>query len=199
MEKVKLCVLNLYKIGAVKFGEFKLKSGVLSPIYIDLRLIISYPKLLREIAELVWEKIHALSFDRICPVPYTALPIATAISLDHNIPMLMRRKEVKDYGTKKAIEGVFEKGQKCLVVEDLITSGISIFETIEPLENEGLKIEDIVVLLDRQQGGKKHIEERGYRLHSVVTLKELLSILEQEKKIDQATVKKVYEHLFPAS
>lgn len=183
-EKISRCVLDLYKIGAVKFGEFKLKTGILSPIYIDLRLIVSYPVLLKEVSALMSEKVQIQQFNCICGVPYTALPLATALSLEHHLPMVMRRKEAKEYGTKKIIEGVFEKGQNCLLIEDLITSGSSVFETIAPLEQEGLKVSDIVVLLDREQGGKKRIEEKGYRLHSVLKMHDLLTTLQNAKLID---------------
>lgn len=184
-------IFNLHKINAVKFGEFKLKSGIISPIYIDLRIIVSYPNLLKTVAETMWSKVNSLDFDLICGVPYTALPIATVMSIQHDKPMVMRRKEIKDYGTKKAIEGIFEKGQKCLIIEDLVTSGSSVFETIEPLELEDLKIKDIIVLVDREQGGKKHITTKGYQLHSVLTISEILDTLQKYKKINDEIVQKV--------
>lgn len=189
--EIKQLILKLYEINAVKFGEFKLKSGIMSPIYIDLRVTVSYPEVLKMVAEAMWEKVKDINFDLICGVPYTALPIATVMSVEHNIPMVMRRKEVKDYGTKKAIEGKFETDQNCLVVEDLVTSGSSVFETIEPLELEGLKVTDIVVLVDREQGGKKHIAEKGYNLYSVLTISKMLETLENEGKLDNKMVEKV--------
>lgn len=188
-------ILKLFEINAVKFGEFKLKSGIMSPIYIDLRVTVSYPEALKMVASAMWDKVKDLNFDLICGVPYTALPIATVMSVEHNKPMIMRRKEVKDYGTRKAIEGKFTAGQNVLVVEDLVTSGSSVFETIEPLQLEGLKVSDIVVLVDREQGGRKHLSEKGYNLHSVITISEMLDVLETEGKLDKEMVTKVKQFI----
>jgi len=184
--------LALHEIGSIKFGEFKLKSGIISPIYIDLRLLISYPKVLKLISDAMVELIKEkdLKFDVIAGIPYTALPIATAISIDQNWPMVYARKEVKDYGTKKKIEGVYNEGDTALIVDDLITTGGSKFETVEPFEASGLKIEDFVVLVDREQGGGRILKEKGYKLHSVIGINDLLDILKEEGKIDDEEYQK---------
>lgn len=104
---------ELFRIGAIKLGSFKLKSGIISPIYIDMRVIISYPSVISKIGSYMYKNVTeaGAKFEVICGVPYTALPIASSISLEQNIPMLIRRKEgAKEYGTRKALEGVFTKG-----------------------------------------------------------------------------------------
>ncbi len=180
-------IVALYDIGAVKFGEYKLKSGIISPIYIDLRVTISFPKILEAVADMMLNEVQNISFDLICGVPYTALPIATVMSIKNSLPMVMRRKEIKDYGTRKAIEGVYKSGQTVLIIEDLVTSGSSVFETVEPLKNEGLTVLDVVVLLDREQGGKKHLADNKINLHSVIKISELISMLQKKQKIDYQT------------
>lgn len=168
----------LYQIGCIQFGEFTLKSGQISPIYMNLRKIISYPDVMRMVATAMWEEIskHGSAFELVCGVPYTALPIATCISLAHNIPMIMRRKEKKDYGTKQSIEGEFKPGQTCLVIEDVITTGGSILETTKDLEEAGLKILDVVALIDREQGGKENLATK-YKPHAILTLSQILDSL----------------------
>lgn len=188
--------LSLHAIGAFKVGSFKLKSGINSPFYIDLRLLVSYPQILRSVADLMWDLIKDEHFDLLCGVPYTALPIATAISLKSNIPMVMKRKEAKEHGLKKMVEGAFEKGQDCLVIEDLITSGTSTLETIHALEAEGLKISGAAVLIDREQGGRKNLESKGYKVFSLLSLTSLLETLEKHSKINHeasATIKTYIE------
>lgn len=182
--------LSLHEIGAIKFGEFKLKSGIMSPIYIDLRIIISYPKVLKLISQAMIEVSKNLKFDVIAGIPYTALPIATAMSVSEDWPMVYARKEVKDYGTKKKIEGVFNEGNTALIIDDLITTGGSKFETIEPFEASNLKITDFIVLVDREQGGGRLLEEKGYKLHSIIGINELLDILKEENKIEEDNYQK---------
>ncbi len=165
----------LINIKVIKRGEFTLRSGEVSPIYIDCRAIISYPPLLRNVANALWDKVKHLKPSLLCGVPYTALPMATVISLEQNLPMLMCRKETKDYGTKKQIEGVFKSGQDCLIVEDVVTTGGSVLQVAEILKKHDLQVRDIVVLVDRQQGGKETLQAAGYQLHSVYTLGEIIN------------------------
>ncbi len=170
-------ILSLYEIGAIKFGDFTLKSGNKSTIYLDLRQIISYPEVLRAVAETIWQQVNGYPIDVICGVPYTALPIATCIALKQDLPMVMRRKEPKDYGTKQRIEGAFKTGQNCLIIEDIITTGSSILETAEDIEVAGLKVKHVGVLINREQGGKENLLKHHYNVHAAFTLKEVLNTL----------------------
>jgi uridine monophosphate synthetase len=193
--EIKSLILDLYAIEAIKFGSFTLKSGIQSPIYIDLRLVISYPPLMKKLSSALEKLIAPLSFDLLCGVPYAALPIATALSLEGNHPMIMCRKETKDYGTKKLIEGKFEKGQTCLLIEDVVTSGASIMETAASLRKQDLEINDAIVMLDRQQGGTQKLKENSIELHALMSIFDLLKVLSNEKKISEETVKKVNDFL----
>jgi uridine monophosphate synthetase len=184
---------DLFDLGAIKFGTFTLKSGIVSPFYIDLRLTVSSPKLLEKIADAIQLAAKECSYDLVCGVPYTALPFATVLSIRQNVPMVLKRKEKKEYGTGKMCEGVFSKGDRCLVIEDVITSGQSILETIVSLKAEGLIVKDIVVLVDREQGGRATLEGKGYRLHSVFKITEMATELAKRGKIDDTAASKIRE------
>ena len=188
--RVKL-IADLFEIGALKFGTFTLKSGIESPVYFDLRVIVSYPKIMLQVADQMWKASQGLNFAQLCGVPYTALPIATCMSTKYDVPMMIKRKEAKSYGTKKLIEGKFEKNTICLVIEDVVTTGSSVLETVRDLATVEVLVHDAIVLLDRCQGGRESLADKGIKLHSVFTLKEVLSILEGVDKLDKVMVERV--------
>jgi uridine monophosphate synthetase len=179
-------ILALHSIGAIKFGGFKLKSGIVSPIYLDLRVLVSHPRVLRESAWALAQALAALTFDRIAAIPYAALPIGTAVALEMDRPLIYPRREKKEYGMGRIIEGEFHAGETVVVIDDVITTGASKVEAIEPLIAAGLNVRDIVVLVDREQGGTAELAARGYRVHSVLKIKEMLQVLKAAEKISES-------------
>ena len=107
---------ELLQIGVIRTGSFELKSGFISPYYVDLRRVISYPHILIQMSDHMYKRIEKLSFDMLCGMPYAALAICTGISLRHNIPMIMMRKESKDYNIRQMIEGVTHINNKVLIL-----------------------------------------------------------------------------------
>ncbi len=186
---------DLLSAGCVRFGEFTLKSGLKSPIYIDLRQIITYPKLLEQVGAAYLPILKKLEFQRIAALPYAAIPIATAISLQDGYPMIYPRKEVKDYGTKAEIEGEYHAGETVVVIDDLATTGGSKFEAIEKLTASGLKVRDVVVLIDRQSGAKESLEQAGYRLHAVLTIIDLLDYWEKTGSVEKEKIAETLQFL----
>jgi uridine monophosphate synthetase len=179
-------ILALADIGCVRLGDFTLRSGQRSPIYIDLRLLVSYPDVLRDVARAYAQLLRHLTFDRLAAIPYAGLPIGTAVSLESSYPLMYPRKETKAHGTRRAVEGKFQKGERVAVLDDVITTGNSKLEAIAPLEELGLLVEDVIVLIDREQGGREYLEERGYRLHAVFGLGEMLDVLTRHGRISTA-------------
>ena len=179
----KTLIEDLTTIQALKFGEFRLKSGVLSPFYVDLRGIISYPPILQAIARRILNVLRPLHFDRIAGIPYAGLPIATAVSLAGNLPMLYARKEVKEHGIRRAIEGSFAPGDVIVPIDDVVTDGASKFEAAAPLVEAGLTVRDFVIFLDREQGGAEKLRERGYALHSALQISAVLAFLRDADRL----------------
>jgi uridine monophosphate synthetase len=184
-DPLSLLAEGLLSAGCIKFGEFILKSGLKSPIYIDLRQVISYPRLLEQVGAAYLPILKGLEFQRLAGLPYAAIPIATAISLQGNYPLIYPRKEVKQYGTRAEIEGEYHAGETVVVIDDLATTGGSKFEAIEKLTGAGLKVRDVVVLIDRQSGAKEALEAAGFRLHAILTITQLLNTWEKTGRVDK--------------
>jgi len=171
-------VRRLHEIGGVRFGEFVLKSGMTSPFYVDLRVVISHPDVLGQIGRLLAAEVARCRVDRIAGIPYAGLPLAVAASLAGGVPLVYPRREEKAYGTRRRIEGTFQAGERVVVIDDIVTDGGSKLEAIEPLEAAGLVVEDLVVLIDREQGARERLAQKGYRLHAVLTISACFDALE---------------------
>lgn len=189
---------TLLSIGAVRFGQFTLASGAQSPFYIDLRLLASHPRALslvaRAIGDLIAEK--ALDFDVLAALPYGALPIGVAVSLQSGDPLIYPRKEVKGYGTQRQIEGIYEAGQVALVLDDLVTTGGTKVKGAEPLRHAGLTVNDIVVLIDRSVGGAAtELATHGMALHAVLTMEAMIDHLATQDLISAEQRKTVARYL----
>ncbi len=191
----KKIISQLFEIDAIAFGNFTLKSGIQSPIYIDMRRIISFPALFDQITSLFAQEITCNKSDYLCAVPYGALPIATGVAIKCQKPSLMARKISKDYGQKKSVEGIYKQNDTVTLIEDIITSGASILQTISTLKKEGLHIHDVFVFLDREQGGKKRLEQQNVRLHALCTLSDVLTFLYDEGKINESTRNRVQQFI----
>ncbi len=187
--------LTLFDIGAVRLGQFKLRSGKLSPIYLDLRLLVSYPEALRQATAVYRTILEKLTFDRLAGIPMAGLPIGTAIALDMNRPLIFPRPSAKSYGTGKMIEGKWESGETAVAIDDLITKGGSLIQAIQTIREAGLHISNAVVLIDRQQGGIQTLQANACTVHVGMTLNQLLKILETHSRITNGQRQEVLQAL----
>lgn len=174
--------LRLEEIGAIRFGSFTLKSGITSPFYINLRDVVSDPQMLEAAAEFMMELMPA-DTDIVSGVPYTALPIASVVSMKSGKGLIFKRKEEKAYGLKDSIVGNYSEGQSCFLIEDLITTGESILENTKALVGAGLRISHIAFLIDRSVDGGAAIKAAGHTISALFTLPELLAILNEKGRI----------------
>jgi uridine monophosphate synthetase len=186
---------ELQRIGAIRFGDFVLKDGQHSPIYVDLRVLIAAPMVLRQVAVAMLQRAATLPYDCLAGIPYAGLPLAVAMSLESGRPLVYARKEAKAYGTGRLVEGVFERGERALVIDDVITTGGAKLEAIAPLRDAGLVVEDVLVVVDREQSGAETLAQAGLRLHSVMKLTALLETLHAAGTVTQADLRRALDFI----
>jgi len=192
---------QLFEIGAVRFGQFKLKihklqpEAPLCPIYFDLRIIRSFPQVMKLTVEAYHQASQGLSYDLLADIPLASSPIIANLAWILQKPMITPRPEVKKYGTKKSIEGVYTAGQTVLVVDDLVSQGTSKLEVLAKLREAKLKVRDILVLIDREQGGAEVLAKQDCRLHAVFKVRQILDYYLQAGKISTQKHQEVVEYL----
>src|SRR2546426_1618484 len=164
----------LVHTGALKFGMFTLSGGKLSPCYLDLRVLPSFPDAFRVSIELLGKTTRAIEgIVKIAGIPTGGLPWASVLAYSLSKPLVYVRKEVKHHGREKMVEGLLAPGDKVLLVDDVITTGKNILDASQTLRAEGGVVEDALVLVDREEGGREHLLKAGMKLHSVTRISEL--------------------------
>ncbi len=164
----------LVKTGALKFGLFTLSGGKLGSYYLDLRVLPSFPDAFQTAIDLLAKKAKTIEgIDKIAGIPTGGLPWASVLAFSMSKPLVYTRKEVKLHGRERKVEGVLASGDKVLLIDDVITSGKNLLAGLQSLRDEGGVVEDALVLVDREEGGRAHLEKSGVKLHSVVRISEI--------------------------
>jgi orotate phosphoribosyltransferase len=161
---------------AIQYGDFTLASGKRSKYYIDIKRASTDPAILAAIAEDMEAEMKrkGVEVDSIAGVVLGSVPLAVALSLRTKIPYVMVRKEKKDHGTGKLIEGVLAAGMRVLVVEDVVTSAGSSAEAVKILRDAGAKVDHVIAVIDRQEGGAERLAGIGVQLLPLLTAEEVL-------------------------
>lgn len=161
----------LLQCGAVKFGKFILTSGKETNFYVDIKKVSTSPLILKEIAKEIAN--YVKGYDKIAGMELGAVPIAVAVSLETEIPYVILRKEKREHGTQRQIEGALNEGEKVLIVEDVATTGGSSLKSVEILRNAKAIVNQVVVVVDREEGAKELLKENGIELIPLVKISEL--------------------------
>jgi len=196
--KTKLCRI-LTKIGALKFGTFKLTSGRTSPYYIDLRIVPSFPDVFKRICDLyvdlIKTEVEADNFDRIAGIPTAGIPFASLIAYHLNKPFLYIRQRARLHGRERRIEGLLMPGDRVLLIDDLITTGGSLRKAAKAIRSEGGVVTDAVVLLDREEGGKENLAEDKVTLHYLLRMSEAAEKLYEMDAIKEDQYKLILKQM----
>jgi orotate phosphoribosyltransferase len=178
----------------LKFGTFKLASGILSPYYVDLRLIPSDPEAFQRAIHMyrsVVEPGLIKRIQRLAGIPTAGIAYAAVLAFSLSKPFLYVRKELKEHGRERRIEGMLQPGDKVLLLDDVATTGKNIVEATEAIRAEGGVVEDAVVLLDRQQGGETSLGKIGVKLHAFTTIRRMADKLASLGTIDESQHKEI--------
>jgi len=178
----------LHQTGAIRFGTFKLTSGRISPYYIDLRIIPSFPDVFRQVGELyinfIKQTLGVDGFERVAGIPTAGIPFASLVAFHLRKPFIYIRQERKLHGRERRIEGVLFPGDRVLLMDDLVTTGLSLIKAASAIRSEGGIVNDAVVMLDREEGGESKLKEEGISLH---VLSKVSEVAEELYAIDALT------------
>ncbi len=196
--KTELCRV-LHKIGALKFGVFKLTSGRTSPYYIDLRIVPSFPDAFRKVCDLyiilAKTDLGMNSFERVAGIPTAGIPFASFVAYQLQKPFLYIRQRPRLHGRERRIEGIIMPGDRVLLVDDLITTGGSLRRAARAIRAEGGIVNNALVLLDREEGGKQKLAEDNISLHYLLTASEAAKKLYEADAIDDEQLKTILKQV----
>jgi len=197
-EKVELAKI-LHNIDALNFGLFKLTSGKVSPYYIDLRIVPSFPDAFRKICDFYGEAITSQvglkNFDRIAGVPIAGIPFASQIAYNLRKPFLYVRKGARLHGRQRRVEGILVSGDRVLLIDDLVTTGLTLKKAAKAVIAEGGVVKEAVALLDREEGGKESLAKFGIQLHALLKISEVANTLYEIGAIDEDSLKTIMKQI----
>ena len=189
----------LMKIDALKFGVFKLTSGKASPYYIDLRVVPSFPDAFTQIcdfyAETITNEIGLKNFNRIAGVPIAGIPFASQIAYNLKKPFLYVRKGIRRHGRQRRVEGILASGDRVLLVDDLVTTGLTLRKAAEAIRAEGGIVEQAVAFLDREEGGREKLAKNGIQLHTLLKINEVAKTLYESGALDEESLKTITKQI----
>jgi uridine monophosphate synthetase len=190
----------LYMSGCLKFGTFKIKSGALSPYYIDLARLLSKPQALCSIAENAADAIRQIRvsdrIDKLASIELKGALILPSIACKVGLPCIVVRKEEKAYGVTGRTAGAeISAGDRVLFFDDVISEGLSKIEGIKPLQELGAEVKHLMVIVDREQGGREKLENAGYTVHALARISEIMKALYEAQKISKEQAEAVLNYI----
>jgi orotate phosphoribosyltransferase len=190
----------LFSSGCLKFGRFRIKSGALSPYYIDLACLLSSPENLCIVMDIAANNVKRLAtsarVDKLASIELKGALFLASIGCRTGLPCTVVRKEEKTYGATGRIAGAeVNRDEHVLFFDDVVSEGLSKLEGIKPLEQSGANVENIMVVVDREQGGKENLEKLGYRVHALARISEIVDSLLESKRISKEQADAVLDYV----